>query len=365
MSKQTLGIYGPLPGDRSGVATYIADSLTSLAAYYEPVRAEPGTDPDQFDRVLYHLGNNAMHEAAFGALATRPGPVILHEYNNLDYYLSSWDRLSNGEQDRFLVLAGRYLGRRFRDRAELDYYLDAHSELDRYSMDMGVESIAIEQATQVLVHSPEARLVLARRYPKARIQHIPFGVHPITPPDRTELFAAWGLPADAFVFATFGFLGAYKRIGPLLQAWRQWHDRPADAVLLLAGEARDGLDVPDDPTIVHTGYLPDPDFDQLLVSVDCAIQLRGPWLGESSGPLTKLLAHRRPVITSEITGLRLLADTHDVTYVPVGNSEVDGLTDALRARYGLRPPVPRFDAGYDWNIWAAAVCTATSQAAPV
>ncbi len=366
MTLKTLGIYGPLPDDRSGVAVYLTDSLASLAASYEPVRVtEPATDPHQFDQVLYHLGNNVMHHEAFRALAARPGPVILHEYNNIDYYLSSWDRLPPAEQDRFLALAGRHLDRRFDGRAALDRYLDARPELDRYSMDMGVESIAIGQATEILVHSAEAHLALARRYPQARIQRLPFGVHPLTPPRRKDLLAAHGVPADAFVFATFGFLGAYKRIGVLLDAWRQWHDRPADAVLLLAGEARDGLAVPDDPTIVHTGYLPDAAFDQLLVSVDCAIQLRGPWLGETSGPLTKLLAHRRPVITSEITGLRLLDDTCDVTYVPVGGSEVTDLTRALRTRYARRPSAPRFDAAYTWQAWAAGVFLALDQAAPV
>ncbi|MEU3528354.1 hypothetical protein AB0E62_31600 [Streptomyces sp. NPDC038707] len=140
-----------------------------------------------------------MHHQVFRALAARPGPVFLHEYNNIDYYLSCWDRLPPAEQDRFLTLAGRHLGHRFDDREALNRYLDARPELDPYSMDMGVESIAIGQATEILVHSAEAHHVLARRYPQVRIQCIPFGVHPTTPPYHKDLLAAHGLPPGAFV----------------------------------------------------------------------------------------------------------------------------------------------------------------------
>ncbi len=49
------------------------------------------------------------------------------------------------------------------------------------------------QASEILADSAEAHHVLARRYPQARIQRIPFAVHPITPPLRTDLHAAHGV----------------------------------------------------------------------------------------------------------------------------------------------------------------------------
>lgn len=244
----------------------------------------------------------------------------------------------------------------------MERYFADHPDLDRYSLNARIEELAIGAATRVLVHSPLLAEHLADRHPTADIRHLPFPVHPLTPAAGTR--ARHGIPEQAFVFATFGFLGTYKRIPVILDAWRNWTDRPANALLLLAGEARDGLTVPaDDPTVRHTGYLTDPDFDALLLAADCGIQLRGPWLGETSGPASALIAHRRPTILSDIPGMhpRRPEETH--LTVRQGERESAELIDAMRTQYHRTPTPAAYDPAFSWSAWGERIATALTGAA--
>ncbi|MFE4516380.1 hypothetical protein ACFRMQ_19540 [Kitasatospora sp. NPDC056783] len=365
MSEQlpTLGIWGPAPRDKSGVAGYITHSLPHLARHFTTHRITgPGHDPAAFDHVLYHLGNNALHHGAFRALAARPGTILLHEYNNLDYYYEAWDQLPAAEQQAVLTRVGNAVGTRLDTRADMEQYFADHPHVDRYSLNARIEDLAIGAATRVLVHSPLLAEHLADRHPTADIRHLPFPAEPLTPVAGTR--ARHGLPEQAFVFATFGFLGAYKRIPTLLDAWQNWTDRPADALLLLAGEARDGLTVPaDDPTVLHTGYLPDAEFDALLLAADCGIQLRGPWLGETSGPASVLIAHRRPTILSDIPGMHPRRPEEIHLLVGQGEHESADLIDAMRTQYH-RPRTPAaYDPAFSWKAWGERIAAALTGAA--
>ncbi|MGW3183220.1 hypothetical protein ACWDD9_28490 [Kitasatospora sp. NPDC001119] len=359
MSEQlpTLGIWGPGERDKSGVAAYITQSLPHLAQHFTTRRiAGPGIDPAAFDHVLYHLGNNALHHGAFRALAARPGTVLLHEYNNLDYYYEAWDQLPPAEQQAVLTRVSAAVGTHLDTRATMERYFAEHPHVDRYSLNARIEDLAIKAATRVLVHSPLLAEHLADRHRSVDIRHLPFPVEPLTPAVGTR--ARHGLPERSFIFATFGFLGAYKRIPTLLDAWRNWIDRPAAALLLLAGEARDGLTIPDDPTIRHTGYLPDAEFNALLLAVDCGIQLRGPWLGETSGPASALIAHRRPTILSDIPGMhpRHPEETH--LLVGQGEHETADLIAAMRTQYH-RPRNPAaYDPAFSWKAWGEHIVAA-------
>lgn len=354
-TRPSLGIYGPERGQRSGIAIYIQRSLACLEDGFACVRAGRD-DPHRFDVVLYHLGNNVFHHDAFRALRSRPGPVVLHEFNNLDYYYQCWPRLSGNEQQRILTLLGQALGHNFPDLNALEYHFSAHPELDRYSIDARCEQLVIEAATVTFVHSEHSAAVLRRRYPTARVEILPFPVTPIRQGQTSAVRVHLGLPLDAFVFGVFGFLGEYKRLEQIIDAWHRWPDRPDDVLLVFAGERQYLLRIPVDcHSIRTTGYLDNDVFDALILSVDCGIQLRFPSLGETSGPISTLLAHRRPVILSDIPQMRCYAKRQALTYVPVGRGEVPALIKAMRHRVHHRADPPSYDDSFSWEVWRAAI----------
>ncbi|MBS2533292.1 hypothetical protein KGQ20_10955 [Catenulispora sp. NF23] len=348
--RPTLGIYGPRLPQKSGVSTYIERSLPYLAEAFTCVRAR-NMPPESFENVLYHLGNNGTHHAAFRALRRRPGPIILHEYNNLDYYYQCWDLLDDNEQGLLLALVGRSLGIVLRDREELERHFARHPEVDRYCIDACCEQVAIDSATVTFVHSEYVAQFLQDRYPNAQIETLPFPVTRIGDAGEPGIRARLDLPPDAFLFGVFGFIGEYKRIEKIIEAWQRWPERPAPAVLILAGERQYELSVPAGQSIVETGYLSDDDFDQLLVSVDCGIQLRFPTLGETSGPISALIAHRRPIILSDIPEMRGYAECGDVSFVPVGDTEIPALIDAMSHQLRHARRAPEYNESFAWDTW--------------
>ncbi|RMI28450.1 glycosyltransferase family protein [Nocardia stercoris] len=360
-SQRTLGIYGPQPWEPSGVAKYIAESVPHLLRHFTPVPAGSEADPYTFDRVLYHLGNNDMHHSAFRALRRRPGPVVLHEFNVLNYYYQAWDRLDADEHEYVLRALGASLGTTFEDSGALDRFWRARPDTDRYSLNAGIEAQAVQSATCVLVHHPAVAALLQQRFTGHDIRVIPFPVTPIAGEDPALVRQRFEIPSDAVVFGSFGYIGEYKRIESLLTAWCAWPGRPTNAVLLLVGALQYGLEIPPDRSIRHIDHPDDTDFDQLLLAVDCAVQLRGPWLGESSGPVSALLAHNRPAILSDVPAF--CTDSDHVTHIPGGSAEIDCLVRALADHY-YRPSlgIGGFDTAYSWSAWAEQVAAIVSSA---
>jgi hypothetical protein len=98
--KPLLAYISPLPPERSGIADYSAELLPALSEYYriEAISDQlEVTDPwvrehiplhdyewfeqnaSRYARVLYHLGNSAMHARMPTTLERHPGVVVLHE----------------------------------------------------------------------------------------------------------------------------------------------------------------------------------------------------------------------------------------------------------------------------------------------
>lgn len=346
----TLGIYGPAAPDRSGVVRYIDESLPRLRTRFDCVRVSNHdyVEPYEFDHVLYHLGNNRHHEAAFRALRERPGTVVLHEFNNLDFYYSTWPWLPPGERawllDRLRGATGRDLTGNPLDLGE------PITTFDWYSVDAGCERLAIDQATNVLVHSVAVRDELRRRYPHALIDHVPF---PTEVPARTAGRQAVGLSDKQFVCASFGYIGEYKRIEQVLAAWVSWTDRPANTVLLLVGEKQYDVAVPADPSIRHLGYVDDEAYTTLLISVDVAVQLRFPHLGETSAVVRDLYGLGARLILTDIPAMREFTGA-GIAHIAVGPHEVDDLRTAMAALCRERlPRMPRATA--TWTDWLTVI----------
>ncbi|MFD6391182.1 hypothetical protein [Nocardia sp. NPDC060259] len=356
--RPTLGVWGPHPGQPSGVASYIASSLPVLERMWHPMHAEHGTDPDQFDQVLYHLGNNDLHHDAFQALAQRPGPVLLHEINILNYYYQAWERLPEHRQRQVLALLSTALGTEIADGDALEAFWRANPGIDPYSIDARIETLVLDAATCVLVHHQRVAELLKCAHPRARIEVIPFPVTPITVTTDPDVRSRYGICPQTVVFGSFGYLGEYKRIEVLLAAWQAWAERPDDALLLLVGAAQYAVSIPADASIRHIDHPDATDFTELLLSVDCAVQLRGPWLGESSGPVSTLLAHHRSAILTDIPTFHPGRPRTNLTHIPVGGNEVELLTAALEFHYRAPKARPRFDPAFHWSAWAQRV-TAT------
>jgi glycosyltransferase involved in cell wall biosynthesis len=321
-----IAYLSPLPPLHSGIADYSAELLPALARRLEvelvvpdgwrasepalagllahPESAFPGLlAAGRFDAVLYQLGNNRdYHASIYRALLEHPGVVALHEYvlHHLvrDLTLYAGDPAAYVAEMRYAYgLSGEAAARRS---------LALGLPLDPWSYPL-FERV-VDRSLAILVHNElSRRRVLASR-PRARVGRVasPFspGARPLPAPAAAR--AALGLPADALVVASFGFLTAAKRPEVLLRAFARLRRRVPAAILLLVGEVSPHFDFAAVATpermrgVSVTGRLDLDRFRLHVAAADVAVNLRYPTSGETSGTLIRLLGAGKPVIVSRV-----------------------------------------------------------------
>lgn len=298
----TLGIYGPKHPEHSGVANYIELTLKGLGRFFECYHVDNNdwSPPDLFDYVLYHVGGSSKHLAVFRALGLRRGPAIIHEHNCLSFYYEAWPSLTDDARANFLKHVSKVLSKEFCDLNELYAFLDRHPIYDRWSAEVFSESFFMDNVTIAITHSPIVRDLLRGRYPSSIVETLPYPVRPFNPKNSSWARQVLGLKSKDFLFGSFGFIGQYKRVEKIIEAWMAWQDRPPWVKLLILGERQYPIQIPVSSNLVYIDYVDNEDiFDAYLGALDCAIQLRYPTLGETSSVVSKMLANSRPVIISK------------------------------------------------------------------
>lgn len=352
--KPRVAYWSPLPPQRSGIADYSAELLPHLANHCDielivddNVRPEAGLAArfpihaprdlpgllarGQVDTVLYQLGNNRdYHAALYRSLLEHPGVVVLHEavLHHLvrDLTLFSGDSEGYVREMRYAYgKTGEAMARRC---------LATGVPLDPWSYPLFER--AVDASLGLIVHNRFTRdRVLASR-PLARLAIIPHHLSlDALPANATGARAALGIPPDAFVVATFGFLTAAKRIDVLLRAFARLRREHPSARLLLAGEVSPHYDFARVFTpelqggVTVTGRL---DLDRFLLhmqATDTAVNLRHPTAGETSGTVIRLLGLGKPLIVNNTGAFAEIPDDC-CAKVDLNDTEEDLLVAYLR-----------------------------------
>lgn len=316
--KPTLAFVSPLPPARSGIADYSAELLPELSEHFAITLVNTGAPlsdlwlaehlpvidgetflatAHHFDHVLYHLGNSEFHTHMAGWLDSVPGVVVLHDFflGHLHAARQFMDDQPGALLDALYRAHGwpalKVLGEQGMDAALLQFPANAH---------------LLANATGVIVHSEHAR-ELAREWlgdaAARQWQLIPHLRRPVLPPpDRGAARRQLGLPEDAFVVCSFGFLGPTKCNQALLQAWQASSlAQREDCYLVFVGKNPDsdygeamlrGLRDFDGAHVPRiTGFAEPEVYRQWLAAADVAVQLRRHTRGESSGTALDCLAH--------------------------------------------------------------------------
>lgn len=227
-----LAYVSPLPPERSGIADYSAELLPFLARYYDidvvVDQQEVVSDwihthcrilsmeqfilqSQDFQRILYHFGNNPMHVNMFDLLERFPGIVVLH-----DFFLSGvqWYRETQGFAKNVLwselYYAHGYKALQERTRE--------HDEpvVFRYPCSFSV----MQKALGVIFHSENSVRLAKHWYGiEERLSVIPLLRHPAEKLDRQQARRELGLADDDFLVCSFGFVGKTKQNLRLLDAW--------------------------------------------------------------------------------------------------------------------------------------------------
>lgn len=354
-----LAWFSPLPPSRSGIADYSAELLPALAGHLEveafvddglqveeplatrfavrPHRAFPALwEAGRYDAVLYHVGNNPDYHAGISRmLAAYPGIVVLHEY--LVHHLVRGMTLARGDAAGYVEEMRYAYGRTGQAMAQRS--LDTGIPLDVWSYPLFERFV--DRSLGLIVHNrTTAERVLASR-PGTRIVHVPhhlsLGDLPAAETvDRAAVRAALGIPPDAFVVSSFGFITPAKRLEVSLRAFARLRREVPHARYYLVGEVSPHYDFkavlkPElAPGVVLVGRTELDGFLRHMLACDVAVNLRHPTAGETSGTLIRLLGIGKPVIVNN-TGA--FAEIPDDCCAKV---DLDDTEEDLLAAYLLR-----------------------------
>ena len=250
--KPRLAFLSPFPPDQSGVARYTAmtmeagrdlfDSylysdaprpLTFEGAYTDagPVSVAPLLSGG-YDAVISVLGNSPYHARIFDVFEGHGGPCILHDARLTQFYSH---RLGHAD---FLKYAAKLLGRAV-SVAELGAWLQ-----DRDMPTLFLEPI-IERASPLIVNTVTQRKQIKQRYGiDAKVTTscptVLFSKDELRNASRLAARKRYGIPSNAFLVSTFGYVAPVKGIETCvlaLEVLRSW-DIPAE--LYFIGNAGPG-----------------------------------------------------------------------------------------------------------------------------
>lgn len=327
-----LAYFSPLPPQRSGIADYSAELLPHLAEHLdlelfvdEGVRVEEAIRSrfpvhgdrafsgisQRFDAVLYHLGNNAdYHARVWQTMAGHPGVVVLHEA--MLHHLVRGMTLSRGHLDGYVEEMRYAYGRTGQALARRS--LDTGIPLDVWSYPLFER--AVDAATALIVHNDFTRQRVLASRPLARVSliphHLSLGAAEAAEPAAVR--AALGIPADAFVLASYGFITPAKRLEVSLRAFARLKKERPDALYYLVGEVSPHYDLAGFLTpgladgVVLVGRTELDEFLRYMMAADVAVNLRYPTAGETSGTLIRLLGMGKPVIVSNLGAFAEIPD---------------------------------------------------------
>ncbi|MGB6118621.1 MAG: glycosyltransferase, partial [Mesorhizobium sp.] len=327
--KPLLALVSPIPPDRSGIADYALELIPELARHYRvelvtknPTSATPalagfpihGIDwfdrnAGRFDRIVYQFGNSDHHDHMFALNERHPGLVVLH-----DAFMSGVARHMEmtgyrpGNFNERLYLDHGYaaLASRWRPKGALNTVM-------RYPCSLG----AIGPALGVIVHSQEARSIVATHYGD-KLAATLFGVPHLRAvngqPGRAEARRSLGLNDGDFLVASFGSTSQTKLNERLLAAWKQTSmaNDPRCRLVFVGGNSdaytRRLKQSAAGTNASITGRCPAELYRTYLQAADMAVQLRCLSRGETSGAALDCMAAGLPLIVNRHGSMAELPD---------------------------------------------------------
>ncbi|HJR15021.1 MAG TPA: glycosyltransferase [Rhodanobacteraceae bacterium] len=323
--KPLLAYISPLPPQRSGIADYSAELLPALSEYYriETVSDQlEVTDPwvrehiplhdyewfeqnaSRYDRVLYHLGNSAMHARMPTTLERHPGVVVLHEVflSGLTSHLELASKVP-GYWTRSLYESHGYQA--LADRKVLGNF---ERILQRYPCSLPL----IRDAEGIIVHTQYCKGIAEHWFGEKTSHDWTVVPHLRAIPDRVPREQArrqLGLGDGDLLVCCFGVLGPFKRNLELLEGWvasSLGNDHRCHLVFVGAAHSPEyGDQVQQAVAERHleeqvrvTGWADAQTYRTYLAAADIAVQLRGSSRGEASGTVLDCLAYGIPTIVN-------------------------------------------------------------------
>jgi glycosyltransferase involved in cell wall biosynthesis len=318
-----LAYVSPVPPEHTGIASYSAELLPELAKYYDIdvivdqdeidsawIKSNTGVysiawfarHGQQYDRVVYQIGNSPFHAHMWDLLERFPGVIVLHDIflGDATYY-----RSEHGSSPLLGLPMRLYADHGYGALVNYAHTRDIQAAIQDYPYSLCL----IQAALGVIVHSEHAKALARQRYNAQLAEQ--FSVIPhlrVLPPiaDKQAARIKLGIEQGVFLVCSFGHIVSNKMYAELIEAWLA---SPLalnkDCLLVLVGASSGEYGLKLDKKIRDsifserikiTGWVDDATFKAYLSAADLAVQLRQETRGESSGSVLDCMALGVPTI---------------------------------------------------------------------
>src|ERR1044072_7706653 len=325
-----LAYFSPLGPQPSGIADYSEELVPHLVAagagvtlFVDGFRPSNETlaasfpvrdyrrDPsaldtlDEFDAVLYHLGNDhRYHAGIFDAMRARPGVTVFHDFALQDFFLG----LARERRDLRIYLDELEAchGERAAREAEEALARGATPSALACPLDFPLNCRLARASEGIIVHSEWNRARFAAIAPGVPLRR---GSHHITRKAAAGLDRAprtEGGPVRPVSIASFGLITPDKGIERALRVLSTLRDTH-DFRYTLVGAPNDFFDVRAlvrecglERRVEITGNVSLEEFERRISETDIALNLRERTAGETSGSLCRIMAAGVAAVGSEV-----------------------------------------------------------------
>lgn len=351
-----IAFFTPLAPVQSGISEYSEDLLPYLSEHadidvfiddYEPEAAlkerfrvyphgefEKRHSDDAYDIALYHMGNNPYHFYMYPYLLKYPGITVMHDFV-LHHFFTALT-LAKGDTEGY-VEEFRYNNGETGERVARLRLKGVWTEIENFVFPLNKR--VIDSSLGVIVHSGYVREEIEGTNPRVPVRRINMGIPalPQSSATKQEMKRRMGIPYDALVVGSFGFVTPIKKVDVSLRAFKDISERFPKAVFLIVGEISgscgvveliDALGLKD--RVIVTGFVTNDGFKEYINATDLAINLRYPTAGETSASLLRIMGAGVPVITSNYKQFAEFPDDSCVK-IDMGEGEVVRLREAIEA----------------------------------
>lgn len=351
--KMRLAFFSPLNPQHSGISDYSEELLVHLKEYAEIDLFVDGISPSdpeilnnfryydykdfekkevrrRYDNIIYHMGNNTLHEYIYSTLNSYPGITVLHDYNIHPFTREI--TLGKGKPELYLSeiqdcygVIGRLISNRI---IKENFNLDSNQ--------FTLNNKIFNKSKAVIVHSEWIK----NQFASDNIYVIPMGTNieqKITREDISAIRKEKSMSDDLFIISCFGDIVHTKRLDIVIKAFSIFRLFFKNVKLILVGKLYKEMEGKIQKLIERynlkeslciTEKVSLEEFKKYMKASDVIVNLRYPTMGETSASLIRAMSYSKPVIISNVNQYREYPDDCCLK-VDVGSQEQDQLLNCL------------------------------------
>lgn len=354
--KLKVAFFSPVRPQKSGIAIYNRNLILELkkyvdlhlflddgvvpedpslqdVPYYSYRKFEEMQMHDPYDQIIYHIGNNTLHEYIYRTLLRYPGITVLHDYilHPFMQHITALD----GKPAQYVQEMKEAYGDEG-ERIANSFIHGSYPPIDFMKYPLNEKIINVSQA--IIVHS---NFVKGLIHQNDKVHVIPLGrsvVH-LDQDLITKNCIKFGLDVNSLIIGCFGYMNPNKRINTLLNVFHRLTTQYTGLLLIIVGEIhplmkgellrfsrKNGIE----NNVRIVGYVHEDQYLDYLSCVDIVVNLRHPTMGETSGTQLDAMALGKPSIVSNIGAYAEVPDSC-CWKVDTGDLEEDELYEYLHA----------------------------------